>query len=249
MSIEDYLAQGGVLSSPDNVPPRYRAELLIILTSYVDSVLAGAAGFAEVINFAPGIRERIASARVVLEMNQTAEMILTVLEDFGTDTERYVSRHPWANRLARGADIGGKRMKEDERLAVYCYPLRGWNDAVFHNLLMARAAACQIRDLVHISYQPAAEAFRNILPIIEAHIDIADAGGAICLTEEGPEAAQASIDYWWPRVGLCFGGRETEREKKLMKLGLKHTGNQALRQLWDEDCEQALTKLGLQRPE
>ena len=177
------------------------------------------------------------------------QKILTVLEDFGTDTERYVSRHPWANRLARGADIGGKRMKEDERLAVYCYPLRGWNDAVFHNLLMARAAACQIRDLVHISYQPAAEAFRNILPIIEAHIDIADAGGAICLTEEGPEAAQASIDYWWPRVGLCFGGRETEREKKLMKLGLKHTGNQALRQLWDEDCEQALTKLGLQRPE
>ncbi|CUH68742.1 1,2-phenylacetyl-CoA epoxidase, subunit A [Thalassovita gelatinovora] len=249
MSIEDYLAQGGVLTSPDNVPPRYRAELMLVLTSYVDSVLAGAAGFAEIINYSPGIRERIASARVVLEMNQTAGRILDVLETFGTDQKYYVARHPWANRLARGADIGGKRMKEDLRLAVYNYPLRGWNDGVFHNLLMSRAAACQIKDHCHISYQPAVDAFRDVLPVIEAHIRIADAGAALCLKQDGAEEAQASIDYWWPRVGLCFGRSDTDRERSQLKLGLKRTNNQLLRQQWKEDSEQALAKLGLQLPE
>ncbi|HXV29833.1 MAG TPA: phenylacetic acid catabolic, partial [Sinorhizobium sp.] len=50
MPIEDYLAQGGVLSSPDNAPPRYRGELLRLMASFVDSELAGSAGFADIIN-------------------------------------------------------------------------------------------------------------------------------------------------------------------------------------------------------
>jgi len=52
MSIETYLAQGGVLSSPANVPARYRGELLRLMATFVDSELAGAAGFADVINAA-----------------------------------------------------------------------------------------------------------------------------------------------------------------------------------------------------
>ena len=37
MKIEDYLAQGGVLTNPANVPPRYRAELMKLMASFVDS--------------------------------------------------------------------------------------------------------------------------------------------------------------------------------------------------------------------
>ena len=110
MSIEEYLAQGGVLTSPDNVPPRYRAELLLLLTSFVDSVLAGAAGFAELINSAPGLKERIASARMVMEMNENASKLLAVMAEFGIEADRYASLHHWSSRLARSADIGGKRI-------------------------------------------------------------------------------------------------------------------------------------------
>ena len=46
MPIEDYLAQGGKLTSPGNVPPRYRGELLRLMASFVDSELAASAGFA-----------------------------------------------------------------------------------------------------------------------------------------------------------------------------------------------------------
>ena len=64
MPIEQYLQEGGVLSSPDNVTPRYRGELLRLMASFVDSELAGSAGFADIINDAPGIQERISGAAV-----------------------------------------------------------------------------------------------------------------------------------------------------------------------------------------
>ena len=65
MNIEDYLAQGGVLTAPGNVPARYRGELMRLMASFVDSELAASAGFAGSINFAPGIKERIAAGDTV----------------------------------------------------------------------------------------------------------------------------------------------------------------------------------------
>ncbi len=76
MTIESYLSQGGKLTNPTNVPPRYRAELLKMMTTFVDSELAGAAGFADVINAAPGLKERIAAAKIVLEKTDNAGQVL-----------------------------------------------------------------------------------------------------------------------------------------------------------------------------
>ena len=106
MPIEDYLAQGGVLTAPENVPARYRGELLRLMAIFVDSELAGSAGFADRINVAPGINERIAAARIVLEKADHAESVLALMGDFGADEGRYVGHHPWAARLPRDADLG-----------------------------------------------------------------------------------------------------------------------------------------------
>ncbi len=86
MNIEDYLAQGGILTSPGNVPARYRGELLRLMASFVDSELAASAGFAATINAAPGIKERIAASRITLEKADHAERVLAVMADFGADS-------------------------------------------------------------------------------------------------------------------------------------------------------------------
>ena len=78
MPIEDYLAKGGQLTSPGNVPPRYRGELLRLMASFVDSELAASAGFADTINTAPGITARIAACRITLEKADHAERVLPV---------------------------------------------------------------------------------------------------------------------------------------------------------------------------
>ena len=141
LPIEDYLAQGGVLSSPANVPPRYRGELLRLMASFVDSELAGSAGFADTINDAPGIQERIAAARIVLEKTDHAGRVLEIMESFGADGDRYAVHHPWADRLPRDADIGAARQGGDMRLSVFHYPLLGWIDAVVMNVLMGHASS------------------------------------------------------------------------------------------------------------
>jgi len=248
MTLDSYLAAGGVLTNPVNVPPRYRAELMKLMATFVDSELAGAAGFAELINQGPGIKERIAAAKIVLEKTDHANRVLNIMGEFGADTERYANHHPWTARLDRDADIGATRSEHDMRLAVFNYPFAGWTDAVIMNLLMSRAVAEQLAEYSTISYQPLAEAFRSIAPIEEHHGELA-LEGAVKLIEQGEaDQMQASVDYWWPRVAVSFGGDDPKRFEMLSSLGLRHNRNSALRERWKQAVSATLKTLGLRAP-
>ncbi|MDQ2093144.1 Phenylacetic acid catabolic protein [Rhodalgimonas zhirmunskyi] len=245
MSIEDYLSQGGVLSSPGNVPPRYRAELLKLMATFVDSNLAGAAGFADVINAGPGIKERIAAAKIVLEKTDNADKVLKIMGDFGVDERRYANSHPWAARLERSADIGARRSEHDMRLAVFNYPLEGWSDTVVMNLLMGTAVVVQLEDMAQVSYQPLAEAFRAILPVETRHAELA-LEGLERLTSEGQGAAlQESVAYWWPRVAASFGKGDAERFAALKAMGLRHAQSDAQLADWEARAAARLETVGL----
>lgn len=245
MSIESYLAAGGVLTNPTNVPPRYRAELMKLMATFVDSELAGAAGFADIINEGPGIKERIAAAKIVLEKTDNADRVLRIMGEFGADTARYATHHPWTARLARDADIGTTRTEHDMRLAVFNYPLQGWADAVVMNLLMGRAVAVQMAEFSLVSYQPLAEAFRAIAPIEAHHAELAEEGLAKLLEGGDKAEIQSSVDYWWLRVAASFGAAESTKADTLKAWGLRHSGNAELRTRWEAEAGSVLAKLGL----
>lgn len=244
MKIEDYLAQGGKLTSPANVPGRYRGELLRMMASFVDSELAGSAGFADVINTAPGITERIAAARIVLEKADHAERVLGLMGDFGADETRYARVHPWQARLPRDADIGATRHGGDMRLSVFHYPLQGWSDAVVFNLLMGLASIIQLKELAQVSYQPLADVFREILPREERHLELARNGMARIAADDA-KAARTSVAYWHPRVEASFGAARSTRFDKLKALGLRHEDNAALMARWSDAVDAALAEAGL----
>lgn len=245
MTIEDYLAQGGVLSAPGNVPARYRGELMRIMASFVDSELAGSAGFAEVINDAPGIKARIAAARIVAEKADHAERVLTIMGDFGADVTRYAMHQPWAARLARDADLGPARRGGDMRLSVFHYPLQGWTDAVVMNVLMGIATGVQISELSAVSYQPLAEAFRAIAPREARHAELGLEGMAAILAGGSGEAVRASLDYWRPRVAASFGREGSIRFEMLRRFGLRHRTNEAMAADWSARLAEALAPLAL----
>jgi ring-1,2-phenylacetyl-CoA epoxidase subunit PaaA len=245
MSIETYLAAGGILSNPTNVPARYRAELLRLMATFVDSELAGAAGFADIINAGPGIKERIAAARIVLEKTDHADKVLRLMGDFGADTARYATHHPWTARLERAADIGTSRAEHDMRLAVFNYPLTGWGDAVVMNLLMGHAVTVQLDEFSHVSYQPLAEAFRAIAPIEAHHTGLAMEGLQRLLQTDDKAPLQASVNYWWPRVDASFGAANSDRVDSLRAMGLRRSSNSELRSHWGDAARAALDDLGL----
>ena len=227
MKIEDYLAQGGVLSSPEN-----------------------AAGFADMINAGPGIKERIAASKIVLEKTDNADKVLKIMGDFGANRAKYASHHPWTARLPRDADIGATRVDADMRLSVFNYPLQGWQDSVVMNLLMGRAVVVQLQEFSRVNYQPLAEAFRTILPIETRHAELA-AEGLERLQETGADknSLQESVTYWWPRVSASFGSSTSERTANLRAFGLRHQENSDLRQSWVESVTADLGNLGLTAPD
>lgn len=246
MDLAAYLAQGGRLTSPANVPPRYRGELLRIMASFVDSELAGAAGFADIINDAPGIAARIAAARIVAEKTAHAGRVLALMGEFGADTARYAAHHPWTARLPREAAPDAERPGADMRLPVFDFPLAGWADAVVMNVLMGLAVDEQLADLARISYQPLATAFAEIAPAERRHTELGQAGLAE-LAAGGAELAP-SVAYWWPRVARSFGSARDERLGWLRSVGLRFRSPGEQRAAWEARAEAALAEVGLSRP-
>ncbi|MGJ8616549.1 MAG: Phenylacetic acid catabolic protein [Sulfitobacter sp.] len=249
MKIADYLAQGGVLTSPGNVPPRYRAELMRMMASFVDSELAGAAGFADIINQGPGVKERIAAARIVMEKTDHADQVLKLMGEFGTNTDRYANYHPWTERLDRDAPVDAERSQTDMRLAVFNYPLDGWVDAVVMNLLMGKAVDVQLSEYTAISYQPLAEAVRKILPREVRHTELAEEGLAKLGQDEGQKSQiEQSVLYWWPRVASSFGSDTSKRFAALQAMGLRKFSNAELRERWVAETSTVLKRLDVPTP-
>lgn len=246
MNLDDYLAQGGVLTSPGNVPARYRGELMRLMSSFVDSELAASAGFADSINFAPGIKARISASRITLEKADHAARVLAVMVDFGTDAARYERQQDWAARVARDADLGTARTGGDMRLSVFHYPIIGWVDAVVMNVLMGLATGVQMTELTRVSYAPLADVFREIAPREAHHAELGIKGlDRLVATAEGHSAAIAAIAYWRPRVEASFGVAGSQRHDTLARFGLRHATNADLLSRWQKLAEETLGPLGL----
>lgn len=248
-SLLNYLAAGGKLDAPENVTARYRGELMRLMAVFVDSELAGAAGFADSINAAPGLKEKQAATRIVLEKLAHAGQVLQLMEPFGAQPALYVSQHAWNARLGRNADLGSRRIDGDMRLNVFHYPLHGWLDAVVMNFLMGRATVVQLDELTRCSYQPLAAVMSAILPVEEKHAELGRRGLEGSLTY-GYDllAAQAAVAYWYPRVAATFGRAGSDRFAVYQKYGLREHDNQVLLDRWQSDMAVSLQALGLQVP-
>jgi ring-1,2-phenylacetyl-CoA epoxidase subunit PaaA len=249
MSIADYLEQGGRLTNPANAPTRYRADLMKLMATFVDSELAAAAGFADMINAGPGIKERIAAARIVLEKTDNADKVLRLMGEFGANTERYVNHHPWNDRLPRDAAPGATRNANDMRLRVLDFPLTGWTDAVVMHLLMGLAVGVQLSEYLASSYQPFAEAIREIIPRERRHTELAQEGVEKLLADGKTAEVAESVAYWWPRVRDSFGAADSPRAETMRKVGLRKRSNAELRDEWQAMAGTVLRDLGLEVPD
>ena len=119
-------------------------------------------------------------------------------------------------------------------------------DAVVMNLLMSRAVAEQLAEFSTVSYQPLAEAFRQIAPI-EAHHGELALEGTVKLVENGEsQDMQRAVDYWWPRVAVSFGRDDPKRFEHLKSLGLRHRANTALRETLDTGSGCSIEKVGFE---
>jgi 1,2-phenylacetyl-CoA epoxidase catalytic subunit len=246
----DRISNGEKVLQGEALPTSYRNELMRLMVVFVDSELAGASGFATQINSAPGVKERILASQIVSEKFSSADAILTLLKDFGVEPQLYVSSHAWSSRVARDVDLGQRRIGGDKRLNVFHYPLQGWVDSLVMNVMMGTASLTQLRELQSCSYQPLADAVAQILKTESVHAEAGEQGLQQAIDNAmTSEIAQASVNYWYPRVVAAFGRSTSSRGAEYKKLGLLHSSNDDRRAAWEGEMNDRLTRLGLAIPE
>jgi 1,2-phenylacetyl-CoA epoxidase catalytic subunit len=220
-----------------------------LMAIFVDSEMAGASGFADCINLAPGLKERMTATRIVLEKFDHARRILELMELFGANTAQYVGAHPWASRLDRSVNLGTRRMDGDMRLNIFHYPINGWVDAVVMNVLMGQATVVQLDELSHGSYQPLADTLTTILPIEKRHAELGEQGLRVALARGHDKTdAQASVNYWYPRVADTFGSSTSDHFAQHRKYGLRQRSREQLLAQWQSVVHPMLSHFGLAIP-
>lgn len=243
------IAKGRKLGAEDALPAGYRGELIRLMAVFVDSELAGAAGFTPFINHAPGLRERAVAARIVSEKFGHAERVLSLMTRFGVDPALYVRSHAWEARLDRFLDLGNRRIGGDKRLNVFHYPVEGWLDAIALNFLMGTASAVQLGELLRCSYAPLAEAMAEIVPREEEHARLGETALRQLIDRHRPAVdAQLAVAYWFPRVAATFGRVDSDRFDLYRRYGLRQNANAAMLAQWRVDVAARLGKLGLSAP-
>ena len=104
MTIDDktlieHISKGEKIQRGEELPSGYRSELMRLMVVFVDSQLAGAAGFANMINHGPGLRERCTAAQIVADRFSHAEKVLELLKDFNVEPRLYVASHSWIRTI------------------------------------------------------------------------------------------------------------------------------------------------------
>lgn len=245
----DHIRSGGTFGAGDGLSPGYRGELMRLMAVFVDSELAGAAGFVQFINSAPGLKERIIAARIVSEKYGHAERVLSLMGGFGVNPELYVRSHCWWSRLDRGLNLGMRRVGSDKRLNVFHYPLEGWIDAVTLNMVMGTASATQLHDLASCSYAPLAAVMGDIAAREKKHAEWGEKGLAAAIEQARSHVqAQASVDYWFPRVAATFGRPDSDHGNQYLKYGLRSRTSAELLNHWLADIGPRLKALTLDMP-
>jgi len=235
------------LTSDDDLTPGYRGEVRRLMVAFVDSELAGAAGFVDIINKAPGLRERCTAARLVSEKFDHAQQVLDLLEVFGVNIDLYVQSHAWDARLSRTIDLGNRRIGGDKRLNIFHYPYEGWLDSVVMNMLMGLASSIQLEEITHCSYAPLASVMGQIAAREAEHAELGRKGLTKSLDNGySLAAAQASVDYWYSRVLATFGGTDSQRFDQDKAYGLRKNTNADLIAKWENRIAEQLSRIGLE---
>ena len=237
------------ITAEAQMSPGYRGEVIRLMTIFVDTELAWAAGYADYINHAPGMRERVVAAQVVSEKLGHAETVMSLLEPFYLKPGLYIRSHAWAARLDRNVELDNRHLGDDKRLNVLHYPLQGWTDAVVMNMLFGWSTPIHLGELSACSYAPLAKAMQAIVKTEASHAQLAERGLRQAIAREGSTAAaQVSVDYWYRRVAATFGGLASERYSLYKNYGLRRATNAQLLKKWSTQVDAKLRKLSLKPP-
>ena len=173
-----------------------------------------------------------------------------LLADLGFDVQAHLAAQDLAFRLEDGTDdLGTDRLKRDQRVNIFYYPIDTWTDFIMFNFCMDRGAGHQLEEARTCSYGPWRRVIEGIFKEEVVHI----AHGETWVRRLAEHAAtrvetQETLDRWYLRTMNIFGRPGSSRNALYRRLGLKKRDNDGVRQAFHNEVKDFCDQVGLTLP-
>ena len=250
LELFDDIQRGRSFDRDDERPALYDKMLKKLLWMQGDSEYSGALGYMPWIEKAPTLQEKVLVAQIVKDEMRHASVIYRLLKEIGEETEEHVRSRELGFKLEEDdAQIGFKRLKDDNRVNIFYYGINYWTDFILFNFLMDRAAGHQLEDTLQSSYVPWKKGIEGIYKEEIMHLTHGDKWVKILAGDpKEKEFLQKRFEVWWPRVMNVFGNAQGASNDIYVKLGLKKRTNAEVRAAFVAEIEKLCEQAGLTVP-
>lgn len=243
------IKEGALIESWEETTPRFREMASGIILTLADSEMAGASGFATMINKAPTLVSRLALVSMVECKMSMAQDAYAILDGLGMNTEKYFSIHAFDSRIMRSSHLGFSRSTSDKRLNALLYPLESWADVCVLTYLLATMACLVLDEFAKSSFVPLAQYAQKALPLERQHAAVGEAELINLLTNNQELHVQLAFDYWYGRIATSSGPPRSQRNELHRLFGLKQSQNQEIGSVWQKQIKYFCMENALTLPE
>jgi ring-1,2-phenylacetyl-CoA epoxidase subunit PaaA len=218
-AFEARIAEGGVIEPKDLMPPRYRQQLIRMISQHAHSEVVGILPEVNWITRAPTLRRKMTLIAKVQDEGGHGLYIYCGTETLGIDRRELIEQ--LHNGTAKYSSI-------------FNYPTLSWADIGIIGWLVDGAAIVNQTMLAKASYGPYARAMIRICKEENFH---KRQGYEICATlANGTPAQKAMVQdavnrFWWPSL-MMFGpsDKDSPNSAELLRWRVKRKTNDELRQ-------------------
>jgi len=141
-------------------------------------------------------------------------------------------------------------------IAAFNVPMESWVEVVGFCFCMDLVAWYHLRAMEDCSYAPLAREMTTMVGEERFHAsfgarrikDLVRDARYQDQCKAGPAEAQKAVDKWYPHALDTFGSAQSKFSELAVGYGIRRWGNEELRQMWRNDIDPQIEKIGLVVP-
>ncbi len=231
------------VETPEQMTEEYRATLIKIVYALGSTEFASVEQHQPWINQAPTAEDRFIQAQIAADEAHQGFIDCRMLRHFGPEGEDMADRL-LAMRLGK------------HPIAAFNAPMESWVEVVGFCFTLDLVAWYHLRAMEDCSYAPLAREMTTMVGEERFHAsfgarrvkDLVRDQRYQDLCKAGPAEAQKAVDKWYPHALDTFGSATSKFSELAVGYGIRKWGNEELRQMWRQDIDPQIEKIGLVVP-
>jgi len=231
------------IETVEQMTAEYRDVMLKLLYALASTEFASVEQHQPWINQGPTPEDRYIQAQIAADEAHQGFIDCRLLRQFGADG------------AAMADDLLTKRIG-DHPIDAFNQPFDSWVDTVTFCFVMDLVAWYHLRAMENSSFAPWAREMTTMVHEEKFHAsfgarrvhDLVTDGDYQRLARAGRDEVQVAIDKWYPKALDTFGRSKSRFSDLAVMYGIRRWGNAELREMYKQDIDAQIAKLGLVVP-